>query len=625
MCAIAGIVSSHINFVTQDKLQQMAAVLQHRGNDAEGFWVNDTKTIGFAHKRLSIIDLSENAAQPMHFPLFNKSNEIKYTIVYNGEIYNYIELREELKTKGYTFKTQSDTEVLLALYDCYNENFLNLLDGMFAFAIWDNEQNKLFIARDRFGEKPLYYCNSNDQFLFASEMKALWEVGIDKEINHTLFLNYLIAGLLNNPTNASETFYNNIKKLPAAHAISYVVQSKKINVYQYWNPTITSLSEKITEKEVTEKFVHLFNQSVARRLRSDVAIATSLSGGLDSSSILATIAQFLPENSLQNLQSFSAVFPNFEKDESKYITLVTDKFKIKNTTVTPTAEEFAHDFEKLLYHQEEPFQSSSIYVQYKVYELAKEHGVKVLLDGQGADEILAGYTKYYHWYWQELFSKGKFNVFNKEKIAAAQHNIQVEWGFKNIAAAVMPVKAAKQISKSLYNQIQNNSFLEPDFIHHSINKNSLEKPVIRTLNDILYYNTFTNGLEDLLRFADRNAMAHGREIRLPFLNHELVEFIFSLPSHFKIRNGFSKYVLRNAMKETLPKEIVWRKDKIGFEPPQQQWLQHKSIEPLMQQAKQKLISEGILKKNVLQKPLETLPAHASNNFSWWILCAGNLV
>ncbi|MBW7952372.1 MAG: asparagine synthase, partial [Chitinophagaceae bacterium] len=179
--------------------------------------------------------------------------------------------------------------------------------------------------------------------------------------------------------------------------------------------------------------------------------------------------------------------------------------------------------------------------------------------------------------------------------------------------------------KSLYNQIQNNSLLEPDFIHHSINKNSLEKPVIRTLNDILYYNTFTNGLEDLLRYADRNAMAHGREIRLPFLNHELVEFVFSLPSHFKIRNGFTKYVLRNAMKETLPKEIIWRKDKIGFEPPQQKWLQHKSIEPLMQQAKQKLISKGILKKNVLQKPLETLPVHAAHNYSWWILCAGNLV
>ncbi len=142
MCAIAGIVSLQTNSVEQNKLQQMAAVMQHRGSDAEGFWMNDTKTVGFAHKRLSIIDLSENAAQPMHFPLFNKSNEIKYTIVYNGEIYNYIELREELKTKGYTFKTQSDTEVLLALYDCYNENFLNLLDGMFAFAIWDNEQNK---------------------------------------------------------------------------------------------------------------------------------------------------------------------------------------------------------------------------------------------------------------------------------------------------------------------------------------------------------------------------------------------------------------------------------------------------------------------------------------------------
>jgi len=622
MCAIAGIISLNTQLVAANKLQLMANVLLHRGSNGNGIWVNENNTVGLAHQRLSIIDLSENAAQPMHFT--GKNNQ-HYTIILNGEIYNYLELKEELKKKNYTFKTNSDTEVLLALYDCYQEKCLQYLDGMFAFAIWHKEVNKLFIARDRFGEKPFYYYHDKEQFVFASEMKALWTIGIKKEINPSLLLGYLSAGFVSNPANKAETFYAQINKLPAAHALIFNVHKNDLFIYPYWQLNIQPQKNNTHSfNELTEQFSVLLQQSVNRRLRSDVAIGTSLSGGLDSSSIVATIHTIAKEKNLTQPKTFSAVFPNFEKDESAYIQQVTDKFNLQNYTVTPTAEDFAEDFEKLLYHQEEPFQSSSIYVQYKVYALAKKHGVTVLLDGQGADETLAGYTKYYHWYWQELLNNFKLSQLYKEMNAVNNHQ-QIDWGLKNFAAAFFPTFAAKKLSLLLKKQIIQHPFLHQDFIQSAFNKSITDKPTIKQLNDILYYNTFTHGLEDLLRYADRNSMAHGIEVRLPYLQHDLVSFIFNLPSSYKIKEGFTKYILRKSVQNLLPENIVWRKDKIGFEPPQQKWMNHQSIIEQTQIAKQKLVAKGIADKSLLNMPLQNNAAHTANNYQWWILCAGNLL
>ncbi|MCZ2222334.1 MAG: asparagine synthase (glutamine-hydrolyzing) [Chitinophagales bacterium] len=622
MCAIAGIVSLNTQLVEKNNLQLMANAMQHRGIDGEGFWINNSKTVGFAHKRLSVIDLSENAAQPMHYSF----NSNQYTIIFNGEIYNYIELKEDLQKKGYAFKTNSDTEVLLALYDCYKEKFLQYLDGMFAFAIWNKQEQKLFIARDRFGEKPLYYFQDKEQLIFASEMKALWNIGIEKQMNHHLLLAYLSVGFVSNPSNASETFYTNIKKLPAAHAIIFGVQKNDLFIYKYWEPEINySKYASWSEEKIIEYFHSLFKQSVQRRLRSDVAVGTCLSGGLDSSSIVAIINELSVKNNFQQPKTFSAVFPGFEKDETKFINLVLKNFNVGSFTETPTAQDFIDDFEKLIYYQEEPFQSSSIYVQYKIYELAKKHNVTVLLDGQGADEILAGYIKYYHWYWQELLRKFQLTTLRNEIDATKKNYHQIEWNYKNYLAAFLPNLASKKLSSSLKNQINNHSFLTNDFIHSSFDRNIIEKPVIKYLNDILYYNTFQFGLEDLLRYADRNSMAHGREVRLPFLQHELVEFIFSLPSNYKIKDGFTKHILRKIMVDELPPKIVWRKDKIGYEPPQHQWMQQNAVKDLMQEAKQKLITNGIAKKELLNMQFNPSAAHESNNYSWWLLCGGNFL
>lgn len=626
MCGIAGIVTNNKTLLQPYHLQQMATTLQHRGPNGEGIWMNKTNSVGFAHRRLSIIDLSEQAAQPMHKNFVARTtgalgNEL--SITYNGEIYNYLELREQLQKKGYHFTTQSDTEVLLALYDYYDKDCLNYLDGMFAFAIWNETTKEFFAARDRFGEKPFYYHHQNGSFYFASEMKALWAVDIAKQTNHTQLLNYLSAGLISNLNDAATTFYINIKKLPAAHYLYYDLQNDELITNCYWNLKEQIQPKPITENDAIEQLQFLLNQSVQRRLRSDVVVGTSLSGGLDSSSIVAIIQKV--QKSASGLKTFSAVFPGFEKDESAYIKQVVQKFGIDSFTTSPTAKDFEADFERLLYHQEEPFQSSSIYAQYKVYELAKQNGVTVLLDGQGADETFAGYTKYYHWYWQELIRTSQFGLFQKERKATVANNHAIDLGLKNVVAALLPSFTKTVLEQKLKKQIVQNTWLTQEFVNDNFNADTITKPTIDKLNDILYYNTCSNGLEDLLRYADRNSMAHSREVRLPFLNHELVEFSFGLPSSFKIKNGFTKYILRGAMQSLLPANIVWRKDKIGFEPPQQQWLQNKAINELTEQAKQKLIANGIVKKEMTNEPLLIANAHDENNFAWWFLCAGKLL
>lgn len=616
MCGIAGIVSNNPSLVQQYKLQLMANALQHRGPDGEGFFIDEQQQVGFAHRRLSVIDLSNDAAQPMHYLG-------RYTITYNGEIYNYLELKITLQQKGYKFKSASDTEVILAAYDYYQHQCLQYFDGMFAFAIWDNQTHQLFAARDRFGEKPFYYFIDNEQFIFASEMKALWTNGIDKSINNTQLLNYLSHGFISNPTSGETTFYNNILKLPVASYLYYSPATKKLSVERYWDIDKESKTALTNIHEIQEKFVELLQQSVSRRLRSDISIGTSLSGGLDSSSIVAIVSKL--NNSNSEIKTFSATFPGFEKDESKYIREVAARFGIENETTSPTAIDFIDDFEKLLYHQEEPFQSSSIYAQYKVYELAKQHGVTVLLDGQGADETLAGYAKYYHWYWQELIAEKKFTTLRSEIKQTNQHGTNVAWGIKNYAAALLPAISSKQLEKNVWQKQQYHPFLERDFIKVFSDKKTIYKPTVEKLNDILYFDTMQLGLEDLLRYADRNSMAHGREVRLPFLSHELITFIFSLPASMKIQNGFTKHLLRLSMNNVLPSSIVWRTDKIGFEPPQAQWMQYPETLAFTQAAKQKLVANGILKKEILTQPLQAISAHAGNNLDWWCLCAGSLM
>ena len=616
MCGIAGIIS-HSSFLNSHALRQMAGSLAHRGPDGEAIWINEKKTAGFGHRRLSIIDLSDAASQPMHYM-------DRYTIVYNGEIYNYPELRKDLVKAGYSFRSGSDTEVILAAYDCYSTRCLQYFDGMFSFAIWDEMKQQLFAARDRFGEKPFYYHNTKGAFCFASEMKALWAIGVEKTVDEKMLLNYLTIGYVQNPTDKSQTFYKNIFSLLPAHYLLLDAASETFSITRYWDID-KQVTQKYSEAQALHKFDHLLAASVHRRLRSDVAVGASLSGGIDSSVITCYMQQILSKKN-ESFSTFSAVFPGFAKDESSFIDLVAGHLRIENHKITPDADSMINEFELMAYHQEEPFPSSSIYAQFKVFEHAKHHNIKVLLDGQGADEILAGYHKYVHWFLQEIISRSRFLRANREKTLLSKNNIRPKWGFKNLMAAYLPSHAAIALEKGEYQKIIHNEDISRSLLSNLKGREweGIHKPVITKLNDILYFNTMCNGLEELLRYADRNSMAHGTEVRLPFLNAELVQFIFSLPSTYKIRDGYPKWILRRLVQNKLPDQIVWRTDKIGYEPPQKLWMEQPKLREFIHEAKTRLVRENILKPSVLMKKTKAMDAHEAENFDWRYLCAARM-
>lgn len=620
MCGIAGIISSDPSQIYIGRLQQMANAVAHRGPDGEGFWINPSNTIGFAHRRLSVIDLSAEAAQPMHFSTasFNR----RYTITYNGEIYNYLEIREELFSRGYTFQNRCDTEVILAAYDCFKEDCLQYFDGMFAFAIWDEQEQVFFAARDRFGEKPFFYCTNEkeDSFYFGSEIKTLWAAGIEKQVDNQALLYYLGLGFTQFPLQKEKTFYSGINSLLPAHYIYWKVKEKPLSINQYWN--LNNTTNIISEKEAADKFRSLFFTSVKRRLRSDVFVGTNLSGGLDSSSIVAVINNLITS---ENYKSFSAVFPGYEKDESTYIQEVVTAFGLDDYKVTPTAADFISDFEKLCYHHEQPFGSASVYTQYAICRLAKQNGTKVVLDGQGADETIGGYSKHIHWYLQELLARKKFSLFSSERTALKQNNISFDWGYKNYLAAYAPDITATALQRRENKNLITNTEMEQDFIDAHFDKNNVYKASISRMNDILHYDVIDFGLEELLRYADRNSMAHGVEMRLPFLSHELVEFVFTLPAEYKIQQGYTKWILRESVKYIMPEKVTWRKNKIGFEPPQEEWMKHKAFIDRIHQAKQQLARAGILKKEMVDKAVRSTGAYSAQNYDWRYLVAASLL
>ena len=411
MCGIAGIIAQtegNVEVHTESTLvRKMIRSIGHRGPDGEAYWNSTDGRTFFGHRRLAIIDTSPAGTQPMHFAG-------RFTIVYNGELYNFIELRSELREAGYDFHTQSDTEVILAAYDCYGEACVERFDGMFAFAIWDDQAKRLYLARDRFGEKPLYFTwSAEGKFIFASEMKALWAAGIPAEMDESQVLLFTATGNTGFPLQNSSTFYKDIRQVPAAHYLTMqctVQENAEPEMYRYWDIDKTATS-RMTPEEAMVKLDELLSRSVRQRLRSDVPVGLSLSGGVDSSS-LAALAKRISGTSLE---SFSAGFPGFEKDETEFIDEVSRYLGTANHRINPDHSILAEDFERMMYHQEQPVGSASVLVQYKVYQLAANAGIKVLLDGQGADELFAGYQPYIHWFLQETWRKGDWTQHYYEK------------------------------------------------------------------------------------------------------------------------------------------------------------------------------------------------------------------
>jgi asparagine synthase (glutamine-hydrolysing) len=576
VCGIAGIWSNN-SAIECKLLRQMTDSLVHRGPDGEGQWVSDDGSVGLGHRRLSIIDLSENGAQPMHY-----GEDL--VITFNGEIYNYLELKNELEQKGFIFKTESDTEVLLAAYKLWGEKCLQHLDGMFAFAVYDKAKKELFCARDRFGEKPFYYTFYCGNFYFASEMKAFWAVGVPKIIKNSMVYNFLANDMVENPNNQSETFYENVFKLKSSSFFVY----KGIDVQQktYWRINIED-REDIGFEEAAEKFRDLFNLSVKRRLRSDVQVGSSLSGGLDSSSVVCAVSKHSATN-----HTFSARFRDFDKDEGKYIEIVKNFFHTNHHDVVVEASMLQANLKELLYHQEEPFPTGSIFAQFKVYEAARRENILVMLDGQGADEFLCGYDKDFPLAALHAFPN-LTQVANIRKTILDNHCYNINIPKSNILIKYTPW---------LYNSFRNfkdkkvgrtPEGINADF-HRTYKSESSPFHQFGSLKETLRHELCNQGLEKLLKFADRNSMAHSVEVRLPFLFHELVEFVFSLPESYLMHQGWSKAILRQAMNKELPNDIVWRKDKIGFEAPTQKWSSDSIIQEQVEEARRSLTSRNII-------------------------------
>jgi asparagine synthase (glutamine-hydrolysing) len=604
MCGITGILSFGAP-IDEPSLRAATARLTHRGPEAEGYWISDRRTVAFGHRRLCIIDRSEAAGQPMAYAG-------RYRIVYNGELYNYLELKSELAAAGHLFRTQSDTEVVLAAWQAWGPGSLERFDGMFAFVLWDEQEGMGYAARDRFGEKPLFYAVEDDRFLFASEMKSLWAAGFPRSVNHHLLYNYLTIGYTANPANGGETFFENIHALPAGSWLRIEPRTGTVTEERYGQIYLETPVQ-IGESEAVARLTQLLEDSVRKRLRSDVPVGTSLSGGLDSSAIAALcVAAGSPRFTHR---CFTAVFEGFEKNEGPQAAAVARALGLEHIPVPIAGPEVPHLMDRVMEHQEEPVHSASVLAQYEVFAAARAHGVTVLLDGQGADELLAGYPKYYKWYWQELYRGRRLNS-SGELAAARALGVTDAFGAREKAAALFPDFAAAQWTRQREKGAARHPELHPDFVaaHRKHLYHSL--PVQLNLNGALHFNAFVYGLHELLRYADRNSSAHGTEVRLPFVSAELARFLFSLPPGMKIRNGWTKWLLRTALKDRLPESVVWRRNKVGFEPPQRRWMEEPGVQERIRAAREVLVRQGILRKEVLHRPVRPTDANDPHAYDW---------
>lgn len=588
MCGIAGALSfNRASKVSKEQLQKMTNSLSHRGPDGDGHYLSSEQHVGLGHRRLSIIDLSEKGSQPMCL-----HDTDRFHITFNGEIYNYVELREGLEKAGCVFSTDTDTEVLLRLYAINKEKCLEQLDGMFAFAIWDSSEQILFCARDRFGEKPFYYSHNENEFLFASEMKGIFSYGKKATINEQRVFDYMHHGFIVDRYGGDSTYYEDIKELAPASYLYINTRGEK-EIKKYWEIGALNNDSAMSFDSAVIKFRELFDQSVQIRLRSDVPVGSSLSGGLDSSAIVASIDRLkLGE---QKQQTFSARFKNHSKDEGEFIKAVSSHIGISGHMTWPNAETFVSNLEKHFYYQEEPYQHTSVFAQHEVMKLAKEHGVTVLLDGQGADEILGGYHGYFEIFLKELVLENKSAYMLQKK--ALELNYGRPFGFSKSKQMAYRFPALFNPLSKAINALRptigdTNDRLSQDFYDSHYRSSPLFIP--NRLKESLSAAVTNSSLPKLLRYGDRNSMAHSREVRLPFLSHHLVEFLFSLPSTMLINKGWTKYILRESMKDRLPEMITWRKDKIGYEPPQKQWLESKVIQDLKSESISLLKDKGVI-------------------------------
>lgn len=567
MCGIAGIVA--LDGFDPQKLVSMTQMIAYRGPSGFGFAYSrggcDRRAeihhgdealpnvcrpqIGLGNRRLAILDLSDKGNQPM------ETQDGAYCITYNGEIYNYKEIRKDLEKIGFSFISATDTEVILRSYQAWGEQCLNRFNGMWSFALWDRGKQTLFCARDRFGVKPFYFAASGRTFYFASEIKQiLLASGLKRVANPHSLANFLEWGLQDH---LEETSFEGVFQLLGGHTLSLQLREPLHHeIRRYWELD-TSPSCALTPEEATEEFRSQFSRAVSIRLRSDVPVGVSLSGGLDSSAVLCEARRLSPE---ARFESFSSCFEDSRLDERRYMLAAASAANSPKHWTYPDAESFWKVAETIAYHQDEPIGGPSVFAQWSVMRSAQEHRVPVLLGGQGGDESLCGYRKYYFFYIWHLLRKLD-PVFLREAPALAQTFASIQWSLGSIGR-YLPSIARKRVSA--LGRLGMPS-LRASRMGRMLGAGS--DLAERQKTDIL-----VSSLPKLLRHEDRNSMAHSIESRMPFLDYELVEFSVRCRPSLKLRNGWTKWILREALQGTLPEQIRLRKSKLGFDTPESNWL-----------------------------------------------------
>lgn len=562
MCGIIGSVSKRI---TQDSFENSMKLMLKRGPDNRGissFHINN-KTVYFGHQRLSIIDLSDNGKQPF----FSFDN--KFVIIFNGEIYNYKELREELRLLGYQFTSETDTEVLLNSWIEWREKALEKLAGMFAFAILDLENSIITCAKDPFGIKPFFYYFDENEFFFASDILTIKNlIGKNIAINEKTAFSYIVNSKYDK---GSETFLDSIFSLTPASLIKIEIGDKlKLSETVWYKPFITE-NNNISFKDAVDCLRSLFLESVRLHLRSDVPIGITLSGGLDSSAVACAIKYLEPDFPVN---TFSYVARISKLNEEKWIDIVNANINATPNKIFFEDDAILHDLNDLVIAQGEPFSTSSIYAQYRVFKEVKEKGVTVTLDGQGGDEILCGYDGYPREIFNSLLDSNKHISAIKYLQKYNQHNSEYVSIPVEIAKRFLPQSffqtGRKLIKGSIYPSwindkdiLEKYKFNSPQLIFS--NSEIKRRRLSASLGSELTYSRIPR----LLRYADRNSMNFSVESRVPFLYTKLANFMLSMPERYMVsENGESKNMFKYAMEGIVPAQILKRKDKIGFEAPE---------------------------------------------------------
>lgn len=565
MCGIVGLIALGDLREAKEKFANALSLLSHRGPDFQDFIRYKRCFLG--HTRLSIIDLDLRSNQPMEY-------KDKYILVYNGEIYNYKELREELYLQGYRFHTQGDAEVLLCAYDFWGEKCVEHFNGMWAFALLDKAKNKLFCSRDRFGEKPFFYYKDDKRFIFASEIKAILPFLKSIKVNIPAMIPFIVRG--NVDCYKNETFFKDIYRLNPSQNL--VVDLENLNFKKSLYYEIAT--QEIRVQNPAQHLRMLLEDSIKLRLRSDVPIGSCLSGGLDSSCVNALIARFNPNKN--NFVAIHAKSTLKENDESEYAKRVAESLGIELYIVEPSKQDYLEHLEAVMLAQDEPFGSTSIYMQYLVMQKAHNLGIKVMFDGQGADEVFLGYETYLPYIYKDLQHKISENDFFKTLKYFKYSKELILREMQDIGAF-----------ETIFNRISESSNIKLQYL----NLESLQ--AIFKFTDMFSFNMrelMQNNLQALLRFEDRDSMAFGVEARLPYLDSRIVDFVLNLPIEIKFQKGYLKYLLRTACEDLLPRDIIWRYNKLGFESPQRVWFDD------LRESMKNVIKDSLIIQEIFIKP-----------------------